>query len=165
MIEQWLISGVFLALLGGLIFSDWPASRIFIGAMLVSYFSGLVDTSEVLSKFSNTGLVTLLLLLLVSVGLERLSWLNRLSGRLITQGRLASLLRLGGVTALFSAFVNNTAVVATLAQTVRNNRYHPASRLLIPLSYTAILGGTVTLIGTSTNLIVCSCLEDATGPS
>ena len=54
-------------------------------------------------------------------------------------------------------------MVATLAHTVRNNRHHPASRLLLPLSYAAILGGTVTLIGTSTNLIVSSFLEDATG--
>ncbi|WP_116365216.1 SLC13 family permease [Parahaliea mediterranea] len=163
MIDQLLISAVFLFLLGSLIFTDWPASRIFVGAMLASYFAGLVDTDEILDKASNSGLITLILLLLVSVGLERLSWLNRLSGKLVGPSLGLSLLRLGGVTALFSAFVNNTAVVATLAQTVRNNRHHPASRLLIPLSYAAILGGTMTLIGTSTNLIVSSFLEDATG--
>src|SRR5690554_6791398 len=156
MIDQLLISGLFLILLGSLIFSDWSATNIFVGVMLVAYFLGLVSTNDVLSKATNNGLVTLVLLLLVSVGLEKLSWLNRLSGKLITPGFTASLLRLGAVTALFSAFVNNTAVVATLAQTVRNNRHHPASRLLMPLSYAAILGGTMTLIGTSTNLIVSS---------
>lgn len=163
MVDQLLMSALFLVLLGGLIFTDWPASRVFVGTMLAAYFLGLVDTTEVLQKAANTGLITLILLLLVSVGLEKLSWLNRLSGKLITPGLASSLLRLGGVTALFSAFVNNTAVVATLAQTVRNNRHHPASKLLIPLSYAAILGGTMTLIGTSTNLIVSSFLEDATG--
>ncbi len=165
MFDQLLMLGLFIGLVSSLVFTEWPASRIFVSAMLIAYFSGLVDTAEVLDKISNSGLITLVLLLLVSVGLEKLSWLSQLSGKLVVPGRASTLLRLGGVTALFSAFVNNTAVVATLAHSVRSNRYHPASKLLIPLSYAAILGGTMTLIGTSTNLIVSSFLEDATGQS
>jgi di/tricarboxylate transporter len=163
MLDQLLVAGLFFALVTSLIMTSWSAVWVFASAMLIAYFLGLVDTAEVLAKATNTGLVTLILLLLVSIGLEKLSWLTRLSGKLITPSYSASLLRMGFFTALFSAFVNNTAVVATLAHTVRNNRHHPASRLLLPLSYAAILGGTVTLIGTSTNLIVSSFLEDATG--
>jgi di/tricarboxylate transporter len=163
MIDQILISALFAVLIACLVFSDWAATRIFTSVMLLAYFLGMVDTAEVLSKSINSGLITLILLLLVSVGLEKLTWISNVSGKLISANYYLSLLRLGMVTAFFSAFVNNTAVVATLAHTVRSNRHHSASKLLIPLSYAAILGGTMTLIGTSTNLIVSSFLEDATG--
>lgn len=163
MLDQLLVAGLFFALVISLVFTSWSAVWVFASAMLLAYFMGLVDTAEVLAKATNSGLVTLILLLLVSIGLEKLSWLTRLSGKLVGPNYAGSVLRMGFFTALFSAFVNNTAVVATLAHTVRSNRHHPASRLLLPLSYASILGGTVTLIGTSTNLIVSSFLEDATG--
>ena len=107
--------------------------------------------------------VTLILLLLVSIGLERLPWLLSLSNRLVSRSLPSTLLSLSGLTMLFSAFVNNTAVVAALAGALRKIPIIPPARFSLPISYAAILGGTLTLIGTSTNLIVSSFLEDVTG--
>ena len=163
MFEQILTAMLFAGLIYGLVFTRWPAVWVFSISAAACYLLGLVDSGDILSKASNPGLITLLLLLLVSVGIEKLSWLSGAAGKLIDEGYKRSLVRMGLVTSLLSAIINNTAVVATLANAVRSNSHHPASKLLIPLSYMAILGGTMTLIGTSTNLIVSSFLEDATG--
>ncbi|WP_439100917.1 SLC13 family permease [Congregibacter sp.] len=161
--EQLFIAAIFMGLFYGLVFTSHAPAWLFSAAMGVAYFGGLVDTPQVLDKATNIGLVTLVLLLLVSIGLEKLSWLSRLSRGLVVQGYRRSLLRVSAVTSVFSALVNNTAVVATLANALRENNHHLPSRLLLPLSYAAVLGGTTTLIGTSTNLIVSSFLEDVTG--
>jgi di/tricarboxylate transporter len=163
MSEQIVVAALFVALLAGLLLTRWPAAKVFGSVMLACYFFGFVDTDDVLGKAVNPGVVTLSILLMVSFGLEKLNWVRDLSRKLISKSYFLSLLRMCGFTAFTSAVVNNTAVVAMLSHAVRNNKHHPASKLLLPLSYAAILGGTTTLIGTSTNLVVSSFLEDATG--
>ena len=163
LMEPVLIALVVVALIAMLIFSRLPPALLFTLAMSACVLVGAVDIKTVLAKATNEGLVTLILLLLVSIGLERLPWLLSLSHRLVSRSLPSTLLSLSGLTMLFSAFVNNTAVVATLAGALRKNPHHPASQILLPISYAAILGGTLTLIGTSTNLIVSSFLEDVTG--
>jgi di/tricarboxylate transporter len=161
--EPVLIALVVVALIAMLIFSRLPPALLFTLAMSACVLVGAVDIKTVLAKATNEGLVTLILLLLVSIGLERLPWLLSLSNWLVSRSLPSTLLSLSGLTMLFSAFVNNTAVVATLAGALRKNPHHSASQILLPISYAAILGGTLTLIGTSTNLIVSSFLEDVTG--
>ncbi len=158
-----LVALVVVWLVTALLVTRWSAPWVFSSAMLACYLMGLVDTATLLAKATNEGLVTLVLLILVSVGFERLPWLAMISRRMVVPSLAGSLLRLSVLTATFSAFVNNTAVVAALAGTLRKNRFHAASQLLLPLSYAAILGGTLTLIGTSTNLIVSSFLQEASG--
>ena len=161
--EPTLIALIVATLIVMLIFSRLSPALLFTAAMAACVLVGPIDMQTVMSKATNEGLVTLLLLLMVSIGLERLPWLLALSNRAVKGSLPRTLLSLSGMTMLFSAFVNNTAVVATLAGTLRKNPYHAASQILLPISYAAILGGTLTLIGTSTNLIVSSFLEDVTG--
>lgn len=152
---------IFVVMIINLAWARWRPSWIFGFAALACYAIGVVSTDELLAKIVNPGLATLILLLLVSVGLEKIDWLTRISRRLVSPSYPLTLIRIGGVTAFLSAFLNNTAVVAVLANGIARNGQHAASRLLIPLSYAAILGGTTTLIGTSTNLVVNSFLLDA----
>lgn len=130
----------------------------------------VVDQPQVLSSFSNSALISLLLLLLVSLALERSSLLDSLAKLLLpkqpsSNQQTGSLLKLTAVTASLSAFLNNTAVVSSLLGMVSKQQHIPASRLLIPLSYASVLGGMTTLVGTSTNLVVNSFVVEAGLPA
>ena len=159
-----LLAGLTLVgLIGALVFSRVSATVLFLIAALFCLVAGLVSIDTFWSKTTNEGLVTLVLLILCAVALERLPWLGMLS-RLVDSPRLSwSVAKIVVIAAPMSAVLNNTAVVASLANVLRRSEYHASSRLLLPLSYAAILGGTLTLIGTSTNLIVSSFLEDQRG--
>ena len=145
-----------LALLVLLIQNRYRPSYLFGGLATLYYLVGLLDLSQWSSSYTNSSLLVLLLLLLVSISIEKTVIVEYFSKLLIRPNYKLSLLRLGIITPIFSAFLNNTAVVATLVGVIKNNNTHLPSKLLIPLSYFAIAGGTMTLIGTSTNLIVNS---------
>ena len=117
---------------------------------------GFIDTSTLLVQYTNPALATLLLLLLVSLALERSPLLDWLSQHLLKGHPKLATARLMGSTAVLSAFLNNTAVVAAFLGAITRQQGIAPSRLLIPLSYASILGGITTLVGTSTNLVVNS---------
>jgi len=151
---QWMLVAIFtLTFLGLIKYSRMP-ERVFAAAMLMCLAVSLVTTQNVLDNAVNPGLVTLILLVLASFSLERTSILRRLSAVMINGSPFKSTIKMLFYTAFSSAVMNNTAVVATLISTVKNNRLINPGKLLLPLSFAAILGGTLTLVGTSTNLIV-----------
>lgn len=145
-----------LVLLGLLVHGRWSPAVLFTGWAAGYFLSGLIDEKALLSSYSNPALATLILLLLVSLALERSGWLERMTGRLLSGRESVAGLRLMGVAAATSAFLNNTAVVGTLLGSISRQKAIPPSRLLIPLSFASILGGVTTLVGTSTNLVVNS---------
>ncbi len=158
-------ASIILSLLVSLIFSRVKPTVLFVAAVGGLYITGSVYQSDVLSNITNKSVLTLILLMVSSLALERSAILPWLSSKVFLSSYKATIFRLGLSTALSSAFLNNTAVVATLMAGVQRNQEHPVSRLLLPLSYFAILGGTLTLIGTSTNLVINALLVDYDIPS
>jgi di/tricarboxylate transporter len=125
------------------------------------HLAGLVDQKTWLTSYTNPALAVLVLLLLVSLALERSPVLDRVSDTLLRGRQGWAVFRFASVTSLFSAFLNNTAVVGAMLGVISRQRHQPASRLLIPLSYAAVFGGVTTLVGTSTNLVVSSFMVNA----
>jgi di/tricarboxylate transporter len=153
-----------LTILGLIVLQTRPVAVF--GATLIALIAcDLVSKEQFLTSIANPGLVTLILLVLCSLALEKTRLLRVIASKTIVDSYHSTWLRLFGVTTFFSSILNNTAVVATLLSPIRNNPHHFASKLLLPLSYASILGGTLTLIGTSTNLIVNSMYIEASGKS
>ena len=150
--------GVFITTFVSLVKYSKAPERVFSVTILLCLALSFVSVDDILTNAVNPGLVTLILLVLCSFAFERTSILRRLSAGVFNGSKSKSTLRLLLGTAFASAIMSNTAVVATLINTVKKNQLINAGKLLLPLSYAAILGGTLTLVGTSTNLIVNSLL-------
>ena len=159
-INQFIVLAIFASTIFALIFSNQRPSTVFSGAVLLLLVSQQLSLDDILLNLTNKGLITLVLLLLVSSAIDKTALIKRIGRKLVSTSFSKSYWKLFSLTFISSALLNNTAIVASLIGPIKQNQYHPASRLLIPLSYAAILGGTVTLIGTSTNLIVDSFLQE-----
>ena len=151
----------------GFVMERFPATVVAILGTCTFLFLGILSGKDLFSVFSNSAPVTIGAMFILSGALLRTGTLDAIASRIIARAqqhpRLALAEMFLGVY-VASAFLNNTPVVVVmipimlkLAQALGLS----AKRLLIPLSYVAILGGTTTLIGTSTNLLVASVAQDA----
>ncbi|MCW8332824.1 SLC13 family permease [Vibrio sp. DBSS07] len=153
-----------LTIVGLIKFQSQP-ERVFGILLLVLVATGMVSNEQVVASFANQGVLTLVLLMVCSLALEKTKLLRKVASYVVRPSYRRSWLNLFAFSTLSSAVLNNTAVVSAMLAPVRANPHHPASKLLIPLSYSAILGGTLTLVGTSTNLIVNSMVVESGLPS
>ncbi len=142
-----------------------PADMVAILVMVALLLSRIVTPEEGLAGFANTATVTVAAMFVLSAGLFRtgsVKLFGVMLDRLSHHGRYPLLIALMITSGVLSAFLNNTAVVAILIpviiQASRRASFSP-SRLLMPLSFASILGGTCTLIGTSTNILASTISE------
>jgi di/tricarboxylate transporter len=127
--------------------------------------TGVLSPNDAFVGFSNQAVFTVGALFIVAAGIQKTRALSFLEKAVFDdKASLRTVLfRMMASTSAMSAFLNNTPIVAMLIPQIQewaDRTGHSASRLLIPLSYSAIVGGVVTLIGTSTNLIVSGMLTD-----
>ncbi|MGC4013837.1 MAG: SLC13 family permease [Luteolibacter sp.] len=146
---------------------EWAAPDVIALTVLCAVVAlGLVDANKMTDVFKNEAPLTIAALFIIGGALEKSGAVDHigrvLRDRLPNNTRMA-MLAFSLLTAFFSAWMNNTAIVAILlpvALGLARSKDIPASRLLMPLSYSSILGGICTLIGTSTNLLVNGTLKD-----
>ena len=139
--------------------------------LLVVSITGLVSKEEVFSGFANPAVITIWAVYIVSGGLFKTgvadilgSFILRLSGT--GEARLIAVIML--VCGIMSAFMNNVGAVAVLMPAVigiSNKTKIPVSKLLIPLAFSSLLGGTMTLIGTPANILAQGILVESGLPS
>ena len=158
--EFWFTLAVFLFLTFALAKELLPPEVLLFSALLALAVAEVITVDEAFSGFSNQGMITIALLFIVSGSLQMTGALDKVSSALFgSDGSSLKKLyaRALAPVAFFSMFLNNTPIVAMLIPGARRwaeKHGAPVSKILIPISYAAILGGMITLIGTSTNLIL-----------
>ena len=158
--QEWIVLGVLAVAIILFITEKLSIDLVALLIVAVLVLTGVISPEEGVAGFSNGATLTVAFMFVLSAALLRTGALATLGPKLGAQfrrDRTTGLLVLMVVVAACSAFLNNTPIVAVLlpivVQTARSAGI-PPSRLLMPLSFAAIMGGTTTLIGTSTNLVV-----------
>lgn len=135
-----------------------PVMTVFV-TLVILLMAGMITPEQALSGFANEGIATICLLFIISGAIRQSGFFERFIYAVMghkNSGRL-SLLRMMIPVSAISAFINNTPIVVALMPFVKKwclEHGLAPSKFLIPLSYATILGGMVTLMGTSTNLVI-----------
>lgn len=167
--EILLVFGIILAVILLFAFEVFPMDKIAFCIIAALLLTGLVSPEEAVSGFSNKAVITILCLMILAVGLEEngaISWLAKglkvLKNWPVVLASVVIMMIAGSI----SAFISSTAVVIVFIKIVaelREKYQMPPGKLLLPISFASILGGSCTLMGTSTNLLVNNISSRYTG--
>ena len=163
-IQMFLVLGVIILLVVGLISDKIKPHILFLGAALMLMVLGILHPKDFLSSFANESIATIFVLILLTAALNSNFNIIKYLDNIFTQKRKPSvfLFQMTSSVALLSSLMNNTPIVAMLIPYVlrwsKKMQVSP-SKLLIPLSYAAVIGGMITIIGTSTNLVLNGFIE------
>lgn len=163
--DQLIVIGVLILLVIFLYRDILNPTLSFFLAIVILMVSNILTPEEILIGFSNQQIAVILLLILLGYAFEKSGLINALFNTVFSKVKSQNgfIGRMGLIVGSFSAFLNNTPLVAMMmpyAVTWSEKNGTSPSKLLIPLSYSAIFGGCVTLIGTSTNLVVNGLWQD-----
>jgi di/tricarboxylate transporter len=165
-ISGYIALGVILLMIIALVREILRPGLILFSALVIFMVFDILSAEEALSGFSNKGMITVALLFLVSEGVKESGVLNRLGALILPKKRKPIprlLMQIMIPVSAVSAFLNNTPVVIIFGPMLKkwaDKMSLPSQKFLIPLSYATIFGGTCTLIGTSTNLLVHGMMLD-----
>ncbi|MEZ5035234.1 MAG: SLC13 family permease [Chitinophagaceae bacterium] len=157
--QQYIVLGITFLAIVFLLVEKFRPSYIFFSAVLILLLAGVLHTNAFLSALANESIISIFLLIFITAGIKNhfniIGWLDRLFGK--TKNPKHFMLRMTSGVTLMSAFLNNTPVVAMMMPYIyqwSGRNKVSRSKLLIPLSFAAITGGMITVIGTSTNLVL-----------
>tara|TARA_R110001592_G_scaffold43005_5_gene139683 strand:- start:1192 stop:2967 length:1776 start_codon:yes stop_codon:yes gene_type:complete len=164
--HSYAVLAIILAMVVILILDRFKTSLVFLFTAAALVLTGVVSAEDFMAGLSNSSIITIFLLVIITASINLHFNLTGLFDKAFKGVKTAPsfILRMSGLVGGLSAFMNNTPVVAVMIPYVYNwakkHKISP-SKLLMPLSFAAILGGVVTLIGTSTNLVLNGLIEQA----
>jgi len=164
--EQVLVAAILVATIILFLWGRWRHDMVAVGALLACAFTGLVPFADAFAGFAHPAVITVACVLVLSHGLQASGAVDALTRRILPAqaGPTLSIFTLTAFGALLSAFMNNVGALALLipvALHIAGRLALPPGRVLMPLAFGSILGGTTTLIGTPPNLIVSGLRAEA----
>ena len=166
--DAWMTLVTVVATMAALLFTRLRSDVIFLGAICILFVTGVLDSTEAFSGFVNSTVIIVGIMFVIVTGLSYTGVLQWVTKHVLgnPKSEVDALLHLMLPVTLLSVFVNNTSVVALFVGVVklwsRKLGILP-SKLLIPLSYAGVMGGSLAAIATPTTLLLCGMYEKQTG--